>query len=636
MAFFKMGNNINQKETHYSTQAVKGRKMKGIEENRDRRLEEEAVSLLKAEVLAGLKEWYEFTLLDKWKYVIFAVRRSYMLALIMEMITGRKMEESSVAAFLTDAAFFLRYKELAEIFDRQQQFPPILICDEIIIHGRNINHIMDGITNRIYEELGGKYSEDTVRAAFARAVVIHVYTRNSGQLLLREIYERNLHFIRKEEPLFFRQLSSDISLLIMRADITNACYVFTRHLSDDDVEKVDLNGYISTSYQNVKQDAEILYLREGDIVKAISTIRLIKNINCDGYRVAPFVFLPNLDSDETMYLANAIAERIPDEEIRKWFLELNRIGGKRTFNELISLLLSNVILQEFEQKNGFTVDKQDKERELTKLARNYDQRGFLKTKRMLGKLIDAHLFTMQEMAKLLFCAISDKRLVMMLEGEGHREVPESRKQDIKRKIEDYFYKQGMRDEYSAYELLRRPYFSTPRRAERRVRGCCFTLQELNQGYTKWESNYCMAYFLQMMDAGVTGLSSYAPNNASVVGFAQFAKAGEISLLIKPLRFYEYLPMLIRVEFEAGRRMLNIADELREFCSAFPKQYSSSLVADLVKFVEALEQTGQFPGDWSGGYIDRIEIKAPDNFFTLLDRRRKHLEHYADYAKKKFY
>ena len=58
-------------------------------------LRKEALEILGEEDLAGLMEWYEDTLESDRSYVVFVVRRSYILALIMEALTGKKMEENS-------------------------------------------------------------------------------------------------------------------------------------------------------------------------------------------------------------------------------------------------------------------------------------------------------------------------------------------------------------------------------------------------------------------------------------------------------------------------------------------------------------------------------------------------------------
>ncbi|MCM1088905.1 MAG: hypothetical protein NC419_12160 [Muribaculaceae bacterium] len=597
------------------------------------RLRGEARRLFFDDVLDGLLKWYRYALDPQWRYVVFAVRRSYILALIMERITGESMESCSKAKFLTDGAFFLHCQDLAEIYRRTGRFPRTLVCDDVIIHGRNINHILTGIEQELCRILGDDYEEDRIRDAFAKAVTIHVYA-SSKLLLLLGRYEWRLHFIRRDEPVFWRQLGSDIASLITRSNIVNASYIYTEYLSDEDMARVNLDGYVSTVYQNIRQYTKCRYAFVGNDVKAVATLRIIKNVNTDGYRAAPFLFLPNLDTPEHREISYEVLTRIPDRDIRDWLWQLEEVEGKRTFNEVLSLLFSNAILREFNRENGIRADEADKELELNKLARNYNQHGFYHAKGVLEKLLSFDLFSVSEMMRLFVQELPEERIVMRISRDEEILITESVKKRIRKRIEDYFYQKGYVDEESAYELTQQPYFRTRRRTKRRARGCCFTLTELNEGYTQRESVYCMAYFLQMVDIGVAGISSYAPNDVRVVGYAQFTKAGEQSLLIEPLRQYKYLSMLGRLHWECERHRKPMEAEIREYCRAYPELYSEECEDTLVDFVEKLEAVGQTPEDWGGIFIDRVDEEAPGIYGDIIDERRYYYEHYKQYAEEK--
>ena len=68
----------------------------------------------------GIKKWYMSIVDNAQRYTVFMVRRSYLLALLMEEITQKKMTNSlgvinqSDKEFLTDAAFLMRCDELAD------------------------------------------------------------------------------------------------------------------------------------------------------------------------------------------------------------------------------------------------------------------------------------------------------------------------------------------------------------------------------------------------------------------------------------------------------------------------------------------------------------------------------------------
>lgn len=616
----------------------------------------EAGYLFNEEVFEGLKSWYRYTLQGEWQYVVFTVRRSYILALIMETITGDKMKDSGSVEFLTDAAFFLRCQELADIYRKYKCFPPILLCDDAMVHGRNMNHLIEGIEKELCSLLDGEFEPDEVENALLDAVDVHVYVRSKGDLLLRSSYIWKLHFTCREGPAFLHQFSSDISSLILRANITNAVYVYTEYLSDADMERIrgSLEDYVETVYQNTKQYMKCEYIGSKDEIKAVFTLRIIENVERVGYRVAPFVLLPNLDSSETNIILRALMEKIPDAKCKEWLMETSQIPGKRTCNELITMLLSNVVLKIFNRKFSINPTEADREEELAKLARNYNQFGFGETKRMLGKLLGLELFRDIEALSGIFSQISlGKRRVMRLEeGPQGGALADTVKEEIKLRVEDYFYEKGCADEEAAYRLKNNLYLQSDRRSIRRARGVCFTMADLNRGYTEQKSRYCVAYFLQMMDAGGTTVSSYAPNNVHVVGLAQYTKAGEQSLMILPLRLYDYIPMLDRIEYEARHRLMDKKFVAWKFMNEYPEHYPSGTQGQILEFLDRLERMGSLVDDWDVNYIDKVEWEEEgkkvrkkekgekdeeegEDLFGCIKNRKKHRKRYMDYAERAF-
>jgi len=609
-------------------------------------LEQFAKWLFKSDVYSGIVAWYKYTLRRKWRYVVFAARRSYVLALIMERITGMPMESTNeelggTVSFLTDSAFFLHCQELAEEYRRWRRFPKILLCDDIIIYGRNLNHIIEGMERELCRLLEGEFEPNKIREALSDATTVHVYARRWDRLLLKNAYCWNLHYKKEDSLCFIHQFSNDVAWLIMRSGIANACYVFTQGLSEQVIEgikdRLKENGYIFTKYQKTTQLTKCQYVCSGDSVKAVLSLRLIKNGDTGEYRIAPFVFLPNLGQAETDRLCQEILDRLPEDcrQYRAKIEEWEKLKGKRAFGEIMTLLMSNAVLQAFNEKYEVQIDRADRDEELKKLARNYDQDGFRDAEVMLDSLLKGNIFKdLDELKDLLGRVISEEKRVLTVDTNKTADVSEERKNDIRRHMEDYFYKRACEDEESAFELVRNPNYITPKRSKRRARGCGFTLCELNEGYSWQETGYNMAYFLQAMDAGILALSSYAPNDVRVVGFSQFAKAGEQSLLIEPLRRYEYITMLAMMQFESGRRFNELEDEIREFGEAYPEEYPPECIEMLLKLTRKLKSMGHTPRDWDGNFMDKMDLNREDSM-KFLKKQSAHHEKYMEFAKKKY-
>lgn len=604
-------------------------------------LEKDASLLLGREDFEGLKEWYSETLKGKWHYVVYMVRRSYMLALIMEELTGRKMEDSSDSVFLTDAAFLLRGEELAEAYKVWGRFPGILICDDICLHGRNFNHYIEAMEELLFELLPD-CGRETIKEALTEAVQFHVYVRSDGPLLLLGRYELRIFHKGRRTLADLHRLSSGFSSLILHANMAYAGYIYSESISQLDFERIHLDGYIKTEYQNTEQFVRIGFVGDGEEKKAVYTLRIVKNINQKGARVIPFVFLPNLNQNETWNLLNRMIpvfrEHGISENLCQTLRMLERQYGKRSFNEWLTLIFSQIVLAEFNKENQIQPDEDLARQEIRKLARNYNQNDLMETEEMLQEVVQKLDMRVSEMSQIFAEAIPSGRKVLKVHLNQNLEVSKERQNQIKEKFENYFYLRASKEEISAFELSKKRYYPTPKRSERVVRGCGFVLNELCTGFTEIEARYAMAYFLQMMDAGILAVSSFSANHITVVGFSQFAKAGEQSLLIVPLRMYELLPMLEWVQKSCEAYGRGVREELLGYSQSEYCDLSLKQIDDSISFLEGIAAMGQTAEDWDGNYLEKKELVQKNgeskisSVIDFLNKQSQHVRNYEAYTK----
>lgn len=606
-------------------------------------LREEAEFRLGANVLAEIQQWYFGTVHQPQEYVVFVVRRSYLLALMMECLAENEDQMGKRAKFLTDAGLMLHCRELAERYRREKRFPSILLCDDILIHGRNINHFLINLEKRLAAELP-ECTEDEIERALGRAVKIHVYVRADAPLILLGRYELNLSYLRSEKPAFWRKLSNDISSLIIYAGMAYAVFVYSDWLEENQYRKLDLREWKDTTYQGIEQNTYVEFVGEPEQVKAVYTLRLIPN-RFGGARLIPFVFLPNLGTEESHLLLEYIVERMLDngftneecQVMREW----EEQEGKRSINELIGLILGCVILRDYEKKADILGDAGMRDEEIQKLVRNYRQSDWEKTEKFISKIIVTDLFTKEELTEILLDVISDERRMFSL-SDGGNEVKDEEKREIVDRLEDYFYAEGEEQEKDAYEMSKRLYSEHDKRTERVARACCFLMDEMAEGYTQEQGKYMVAYFLQMMDAGVLSLSSYAPSRVKVVGYTQYAKAGEQSLALEPLQVFEYIPLLARIQIHCECVGEDLLDGFWEYTESLECGLSPDTTRRLEEFIWRLGKMGQRPADWNENYLFRIDdqyhIKRAgrSDITDYIQKQKEHVRDYLNYLQKRNY
>ena len=339
-----------------------------------------AIRRIGSENLNGLLKWYRQSIKSDASYIVYVVRRSYILAGLLGRIVGESMRDCPEKLYLTDGSILSCCEEIATYYRENGRFPKILLCDDILIHGRNLNRVIENIEARLIELLSADADERNVIEALSDAIQIRVYCfAETGHVLLKYRYMKDAKFIVKQSPVKWRELSGKISSFITEVGVANATYINSEIIDRSEAEEIVKNAFDRFRFQCVEGYTKIKFLKDSNNnVFAIYTIRLLKNKINDNYRVIPFVFMPNLDNNETQYLfdeikAKGLAKGHPESFFEK--LEyLNHIEGKRTFNEWISLILSNTIMQEFNAKYHIKSEKQrddDLKFDLEKLARNY-------------------------------------------------------------------------------------------------------------------------------------------------------------------------------------------------------------------------------------------------------------------------
>lgn len=557
------------------------------------------------ETFGELNKWYHRVLEDNLDYVVFVVRRSYILALIMEKIEGKKMEDISSATFLSDASILLHCREMARFYIDTGRFPKLLICDDILIHGRNINHLIDAIEDELISLLP-YCNPDKIRSDLEKSTQINVLKIASGISLLHGRYGKKLDLSLVTEPKTWRKLSNDISTLILKSRITNASYIYSMHITKDYFNKIKNGekGLIHTNYRDIDQYTKVWCVNKGNYVKALLTLRFIKDDS--GYRMAPFAFMPDIDSSVTEQIMSLFIDKVNIDDFASLMRLYHSYKGMRSYNEFLTFLLSNVILKDICQKYDIYADDDDVSDEIRKLARNYNFNTLRQTENCLKSTLKKYMFSIDELKKELETIIPDDEAVLLDEFMlcGYNNWERTNSNRVRKALEEYFYEKSWLEERKAYILKNQPYSPDINYSKRVVTSVFDVLHDTMDKRNENELDIYMAYILQMMDAGILAVSSYAPNDKEVDGLMQFAKAGEQSAAIYPSEMYEYIPVLAYMQEECDKWHIDLESEIDSFCGKHKEWFTVEKLQELKDFVKRLKDVGQKVSDWDWDYNDK--------------------------------
>lgn len=494
-----------------------------------------------------LNKWYKKMLNVEAKYVVFMDYRTYDLALAIGKV---QFEEISSAQFLTHSAMLLHCKELAIEYQKNKRFPLICMClDVLSLYGRDFNHFMLTIYQQLYLLLP-EYEKREIREELDKKILIVAYARKTSPQNLLVNFEFSIRVNITENPRIINSFSKIISRFVLYKNCVHRNYIYTEGITKSQFDKLKLEEYIQTSYQNIKQWIKIEFIGDKNEKVGVFTLRIVKHMDEEKYRVLPFIFIPNLGEIETKNLLKFIQTTMLEAEISDEYVKrlnvLEQISGKRTFNEMITLLLSHAVIQEFNKKNEIIIQKQENDMEIVRLARNYNMYNLEDSKKWLHAILDKQIFMLDDIRKMLNKVVNPTRkMTSIIDYSKQQSIF---KEKIRNRIEDYFYIQISKEEREMQNVYGCDgEFIYKMITQREVRGCGFLLNEINDGYTEMQAKYSIAYFLQMFDTGILSISSYAPISMKVLGFSQFVRAEEQAQYIWPLRHYEWIPMLALME-----------------------------------------------------------------------------------------
>ena len=606
-------------------------------------IKDQTIRRLGSEDLNGLMKWHNQIMEHDAAYVAYVTGRSYALGELMGRITKNPIKDDSNKFFVTDVALLSCCEKLADFYIKNGKFPKILLCEDVLVHGRNLNGVIINLENRMTELLGKDYSKEKIVDDLSDAIAIRVYCfAETGHVLLKYRYMKDARFIVKQESPKWRELSGKLSSVIPETGSSITTFLPSQIISKEDAKDVIKEGFDEFRVQNVKGFTKIRLLKnaKGEVVAAYSIRLLMDQVN-ENYHVLPFLFLPNLDEQETAFLFQKIKKQgllkgHPEEFFRK-LEELGKIRGKRAFNEWISLILNAAILQEF--KGSHTCER-NKEQIMNNnlmfknLARNF---RFDET--------DAHKVYLKNCLEKMPIFLNTKELDdVLLECGKQRPLFHAGKDKVKPKkqfmeMEDYFYDLAVWGEHDA--IIYNGSFDMQRGATNQmVRNCFAILRRFLDEKAVGLAKDSLSYLLFLTDVGAAVLSCNPSTETNVVGYGQFLMAGEQALLLKPLRFMRIIPILsVAYDFCKGFSLdyCNYLKEIKNsgFCSF------SNDIDDFISFIKEISQLEQTVDEWNGNYVEKtfengkFEKDHPlkplyDEYKEYGESRERYLKEYMEF------
>lgn len=567
--------------------------------------------ILDKNYLHEFSEWFSYMTDKVWDYVVFASNESYALSLIMEQIKGKRLDESKNTVFLTQNSFILQCGSIARKWTSSGKFPSILICDTIIMHGKNINHLMDAFLRNIMAFLPDKKLEDAEQEIYQSVTFSVCAKADTGILLYGKNESRLLHCSKVCGQKEVLDTAYRISELILHSGFRYSpympCVVISGKRMEELKDKAEIKDkLIVTDYLGHEQMMFLYVSGHFRNIKGMFTLRFSKICGQDAWCAVPSVFLPNIDMDTTKKLLDYFGFLKEDE--LKNFCETSNM---QTVSEMISFCIGDIILSQLlggDYSESFyfekTADGMSAKNELQKIARNFNKNSMEETKRMLKKITEIPVPEIDEMAASIESIIPrhfhvvfpGKRCIgsdLVSKNHNDNRCTHDKIKKCALKFEQYLSERILSEEKESMRISSNCCYIGFRVAERKTRGLGFSLDEITKDYTMGETLIGTAILLQMEDMGMVSISHYPPNHMHTEGYMQFLSCRILSMFIQPMRISACIPMLASMQKECRRWSLRLYSEWKGFSRKFWDEIKKDFTdEEIASFLKRAEESGE--------------------------------------------
>ena len=525
-------------------------------------------------------------------------------------LTLEKLDDIYLNYFITDNALLASADQLAKFYDQNKDLPELIIVDELLIHGRALNHFLleleKKLADAIQRQTRNAEEGEKIAAKVEEKLHLKIFAKNKSVLLLlfRYAKEGRLDCFREYDADKWKTLSLHFARVVSIAPVNNVAYAWGFEIGENLQKRLASlpfgSGFafqrVETEIRGYKQTTDLLLYPSKEDPKVLFTVRGKKSLASfsDGKNglYVPYIIYDQLQWEGVWNLHQRICEDLlaylkPEQGSVLSFFRGDDLFGEGGPTEEVArsyyrwcvqtndLVLNALMMRTWmERYCGLSSSEQEKmiaSIDWSQVSRNYHrliaEKSSLKVQNSEKALRD--LWEFVESIPLETDLLSSY-VDVLTRGAGsvlpdgwksdrnHAEE-ENWKNHLECAVQQAIYEIGLDAEKNAYDR----YGSGLAFSERTLAnwGDHYSLQDIIvkciQEYTTdgvitgSEMEYLLALITQAMDLGHVGMEPLYGEKSYRADTEENVytqvKAGEQSLFIVPFRYRNYLPVLSLIE-----------------------------------------------------------------------------------------
>ena len=521
---------------------------------------------------------------DPAEYKILMARRMLNLNYALMQEWGAYENERYLTdGIMSNTAFLLSARKIADRYAYRKRFPRILICDDIMLHGRGIVDLLNEFQKIVRERLaenGVEVSEKQLGIDLYRSVRIYVFARNIGEELL---IDDNKYQILRSQILpinQLRELSMQISDYLQNCGVANTSYVLSARLNWHQLRLLELENKsdYEESFQ-YKGRRQYIFFRNRSS-RILETMRICYPSG-DPMKGGILTSLP-IFGDIPIYSFNNLCRRVANFMERNTrysqiagYLSMNYADLRKPKSQLLSFLYSILSMFDFCRQNlkvegnelyGILVDG-----DLNKNISNFDN-GELFRYEILS--LFRYITMSKSAASIMWEFLDQAALDLYIDHKKKLDKNSARifkyisgpERTDRRKnyedAEDIFYEVGIDSEYDAYRHIRLGIEYDAKKPSFNLISFRQYMHIMNRKEDSRE--HSIGCLFGLMDSGLISMNLEADHDAEGQIIRTVLKAGELATFILPRRFSIFIPAFAEVEKHYRRIGGYVGDAVSDF------------------------------------------------------------------------
>lgn len=518
------------------------------------------------------------------EYKVMMARRMLNLnyALMHEMDMGRD-NRFLTSGIMSNTAFLLSAPVIADRYAYKKEFPRIVVCDDIMLHGRGVINLIDKFKKIVTSCLKDKHveiSSGQLEKDLYKALSIQIFARSEDEKLLFNKDKYLLYAAHILPVTRLRSMSAQISGFLQNSGVANTSYVLSAELPRYLVRLLDKDEGADLSWNfRYKEKSLRLFLRDRSS-RIIETIRL-SYADCGTKRKYVLTSLPlfgDLSEPSFNVLCSLVADYM-EQNVRysqvAFYLRREEKELAKEKTQLLSFLYSILSMTEFCKLNlhieGKELYRTLVSGDFNKIISNFDT-GEVFRYEILSLFRDCcmHRTPGSELWDYLDYFAQD------LLWEKEREVYSNKNSkftavnsliDTDRtaayeNFENIIYEVGLDAEYGAYRYIRTNTEYDPAKPGFDVISFKQYMYIMNRKDS--DIGKSIGCLFCLMDCGLVSMNSETIGEENGQKVRTVLKAGEMATYILPERFMILIPALAYVE----RHFMKSARNIREVMGTF--------------------------------------------------------------------